>query len=237
MSFLNKIFTGQQFSNGKLFNVTGSDWTKLQQITFSSLIVSITSNSVAKLVSKKTSIYTVKTSKLPFPRLLQKLGCQRKWILKTFLIANFDKVSDFESRNSLRVKFKLSFAINVRFWNNCFNSSSDFIDNVFSYNTDFDENFAFGQTNFGAFYNEKTTNLAVLCFLLQNESEKNTGLANSFWIKKKWYDCVRQPTFSQLDSFWMRKITTCHTWKEYFQNISRFSFTNQILRKTLFSES
>ena len=128
------------------------------------------------------SIYTVKTSKLPFSRILQKLGCQRKWILKTFLIENFNKVSDFESRKSLGVKIILNFAITsdfetivlqlIRLQRQC----------VF-YNTDFEETFAFGRTTFGAFYNVKTTKLAVLCFLLQNESEKNTGLANSFWIK------------------------------------------------------
>ena len=73
-------------------------------------------------------------------------------------------ISDFESIALQR----------IRFWRRF----------VFFHKSDFEENLAFGKSTFWSFYNVKTTKLAVLCFLLQNESEKNTGLANSFWIKK-----------------------------------------------------
>ena len=109
------IFGNLQFLKGDFFDVSGSDSTISQRIAFSCRNVLKNSNPVAKLVFKKLSIYTMKTSKMPFLCLLKKLGCQRKWIRKTFLNKIFDKLSDFESRNLIRVKFKSVFANNFRF--------------------------------------------------------------------------------------------------------------------------
>ena len=100
--------------------MSGSDSAISQRITFSSRIVLIKTNPGAKLVFEKLSKYTIETSKLPFLCLLEKLGCQRQWIWKTFLIENFDIVSDFESGNLIRVKFNLNFAKIFSSWINSF---------------------------------------------------------------------------------------------------------------------
>ena len=211
------FFGNLQFLKGNFFNVSGSDSTISKRITFSRRIVLRKSSPVAKLVFKKLSIYTMKTSKLPFQCRLKKLGCQRKWNRKTFLIENFDKGSDFESRNILRVKFKLNFANTFRFGINRFKTLQILKTFCFFYKSHFEKNFAVKKLKFGAFYNEKTSNMAVLCFLSQNESGKKTGMANSFWIKKiDTSVSIKQLLHNSSVFEWI--FTTCQMLNQHFFN-------------------
>ena len=68
-------------------------------------------NSVQKLAFKKflLSIYTVKLSRLLFRCFTKLFGSRRKRILEKILIKNFDKMSDFESRNLFLVKVWIMF--------------------------------------------------------------------------------------------------------------------------------
>ena len=211
------IFGNLQFLKGDFFNVSGSDSTISKRITFSRRIVLKKSNPVAKLVFKKLSIYTMKTSKLPFLCRLKKLGCQRKWNRKTVLIENFDKGSDFESRYIIRVKFKLNFANTFRFGINSFKTHQILKTFCFFYKSHFEKNFAFGKFNFGAFYNEKNVKIGSFVFSFTEKIWEKTGMANSFWIKKNDTSVSINQFFHNSSVFeWI--FTTCQMLNQHFYN-------------------
>ena len=179
-------FGNLQFLKGDFFNVSGSDSAISQRITFSSRIVLLKTNPVAKLVFEKMSKYTIETSKLPFLCLLKKPGCQRQCIRKTFLVEIFDIVSDFESRNLInliRVKFNLNFAKVFSFWINSFtpHQISKTICFFFFTNQILKKTWLSKNWLLEPFYDEKPPKLAVLCFFHRMNLRKKTGMANSFW--------------------------------------------------------
>ena len=91
---------------------------------------------------------------------------------------------------------------------------------MFFYKSDFDENFVFGILIFGAFYNVKTSNSAVLCFLLENESEKTTGAEKIFWAKNLEWVCL--PTNFFTTRQFLKKKITCQISNQHFFNDSGF---------------
>ena len=209
------IFGNLRCLRGDLFNVSGSDSAVSQRITFSSRIV-LKRNLVAKLVFEKMSKHTSETSKLPFLCLLKKLGCQRKWIRETFLFGNFDKLSHFESRNLVRLKFNLNFAIPSDFESIALQRTR-FQRQFFSTNQILKKN-CFRKNKIWRFYNEKNAKIGSFVFSFTEWIWEKNWNVKQFLNQTFHYEWVFQPNFSQLASFWMKDFTTCQMLNQYFYN-------------------
>ena len=159
--------------------------------------------------SKKTSKYTVKTSKFLLLCFFEKLGCQRKWIWKTFLIDIFDRVSDYESKILIRVKFKLNFANNFRFWINSFTTHQILKTICFFHKSDFEENLALVKLISELFTLNKRQNWHFCVFLYRMNLRKKLEWETVFESKNLIQVCLPTNFF-----------TTCQFLNENFDNVS-----------------
>ena len=127
---------------------------------------------------------------------------------KKLSIGNFDKVSDFESKILIRVKFKLNFANNFRFRaNSC--TTHQFSKTVcFFRKSDFEE-IGFRKFYFWSFLQQKTDKLAVVfCF------------TEWIWEKKLEWQTVFEHNFSLRVGLPTNIFTTRQFLNENFYNVS-----------------
>ena len=243
------FFTTRQFFNEEIYNVSHFETTFSQRITFSSRIVFVKSNSVAKLVSKKNCQFTpLKRQTSFFRAFLKKLTLKKiefgKYIPKVFskrvqsLTQFYNKVTKFESNCLHYVKFWIKLSNGVRLWIKRFKLHQLLKKNFLQIN--FWRMFAFKILFLPSFYNVRTENLAVLCFLHKYEFEKKNAMEKSFWIKNLTASETFNFLFFSSSIFELGFFLTCQILKQQFNNASGFQiqliFQNQSLQQVYLSK-